>query len=1089
MTLFVEGRGGKDGQSVKTDNILSFDTRASLVYAYSDGPVVPLGTRPDGQIFSAATALHFDKVPLENADGTQNFEGVHFDTREGSPNQASLNIPAIDRLETGDPVTADLGVNTPYVRIVDDPEAQAVEIKVTFPDGLQQNQINGDQNSAAVELAFDLASVGGDLIEQVVHSVAGKTEAESFQVFRISLPPGEDPWQVRVRRLTPDSDGKTTRNRTQITQVDVVKYAALTYPDTALVGVSFSTAEFGGTSQMGIEAYGRLIRTPTGYDPIRRTYPPLWDGTFSYTWSDNPAWVAFDLLTNARVGLGLSLSQIDLAGFYDIAMYCDAWLPDGYGGQEPRFSFNGQITSAKAPIELLNQIAAIWRGSIYWAGQVVTATCDKPTDASIIINPSNVIDGQFVWSTKAKQQQASVFKVRWIDPARGYEEAVETHVEPDLLRELGYRERVIELPWCTSQGQAARMARSLAYTQRYENELVTYRASLDHLVASQGAVFPGQVVALRDPARAGSRGTHGRLQAVSPTHVTLDRDISLEVDQAYSLHVSDRSGQPQVVPIRPMAANQVAGDFAFDLSPGAPWLLTSSQLQPEWVRILSVEWVDKTIATVTGVKHNPAKFAALEDGLVLEAPRTTLIPSGAIAPVTQVRISGLLYAAPSGPTAEVTISWKPPQDRRVSAYDLWVQLPGEEIEQFYPNLETTQLQIHNKRDGLYQVRIRAKSPLGARSSSYSYARRLEIFAAPPSQVKGFDADLGQEHVQLTWEVNPEVDLERYEIRFSPLVQEAVWEAASPFAILSKDVSAKSAPLRSGTYLIKAMDTSGGYSLNASHVSLPEAAFETYNVIQRFAEGPAWAGAHDGTIAAAVHISGDDGRAKLQLAGVGTVAHWPPLAVLPTVAGLFPAEGLYYLNLGGSGYFDLGGVYKTFVSAAADLNDLAPAYPMDSWGSMAGMGTLTGDQRSGLTTVAFEVRTTFEDPGSAQAVWSQWQALRPSAYEARGFAIRARLTTVSPSTTPYISQINVGFDMEDRVVSLRDHKVPPGGTYVAIDPPFYGDAIHITQGPQNLPEGATLAVVNKTRQGFQIAVLGSDQPATVDLTVRGYGKQQ
>ena len=376
---------------------------------------------------------------------------------------------------------------------------------------------------------------------------------------------------------------------------------------------------------------------------------------------------------------------------------------------------------------------------------------------------------------------------------------------------------------------------------------------------------------------------------------------------------------------------------------------------------------------------------------------------------------------------------------------------------------------------------------------------------------GFNADIDKGRVQLIWTPNPDVDMDRYEIRYHPTTDgQAVWEACSYVAALAKEVNAKTVPARSGTYMIKAYDTSNIPSLVAQSVIVPKGAFDNFNVVQTFTEGPLWAGQHSSTVGKASQIPGDDGNtlrsyitkmvgkasqipgddgvAKLHLLGGGFIEGWDNLASLPSMDGYFPSSGIYELSLGGLGYFDLGGVFSTFVTAAADLTDFAPVYNMESWGLLSTMGTLTGGSKQGTTSVTFQVSTTEDDPASPSAMWTPWDIPAPGAYDARTFKIRAMLGTNDRATTPVIRQITVGFDMEDRVVSLQDLTVPATGIYVPITPPFKGENVTVTQGPHNLPSSTAISVTGKSRSGFFIAAPGAPAPITIDLQVRGYGEQ-
>lgn len=756
--LGAGGGGGKKSGAREAKNNLFSDTRATFLFAYSGGPVVPVGTDPSGSVDDPRKSVYFGDTVLMNADGSLNFEDVATDFREGLPSQIPVNLPAIDKVETGIAPNAALDFDNPYVTTISDTQAQAVEVTIGFPQGLVRGNNDGDLLSTAVEIEVDVQENGGGFTLYKGWTVSGKTDASYARSFRIDLTPGTGPWDIRVRRITADSTTAKLRNATTVAQVDAVKYAALSYPHTALMGVSHLASEFGGSTQIGLQTYGRIIKVPNGYDAVARTYPTLWDGTFIYSWTDNPAWVALDILTDKFYGLGLPTSSIDVATFYDIAKYCDEFVADGKGGAGPRYTFNGQIMESLEPIELVNQIAAIWRGRIYPAGSLVTATCDKPSDPVIIVNPTNVIEGRFTWSTSSLNERKSVFKARYIEPSRGYKEAVETVIDPDLQREIGYKEMSIDLPYCTDQAQANRACRWALYTQQYETEIVTWQAGIDHFINGSGAVMPGQIVCLRDPARAGTDGTHGRLKEATATQVTLDREVTFDAAYSYTLEIMGSDGHTHSVPVTLQGTDGgvpdvyaepdiyavpdvyatggasgtgavLEGDFSFGVEDRAVWLLTWSALEPEKVRVLSVVWEDKAVATVTAVKHNPSKYAAIEQGLALETPRQSLLALGAVQPVTfdTDPISAYMKEVQGIPTRHVQASWIASPDSRVVSYDVYCQFPLASDFEFVGNASVTSLEILARGNGDYAFRVVAVAADGQRSVVAEAAENITSF--------------------------------------------------------------------------------------------------------------------------------------------------------------------------------------------------------------------------------------------------------------------------------------------------------------------------------------------------------------------------
>jgi predicted phage tail protein len=372
----------------------------------------------------------------------------------------------------------------------------------------------------SVGLAYggSVSIIGGSVYAPAYTDViTGKTSSRYQRSYRIELPEG-GPWDIRVRRITDDSVASNLQNDTYFDSITEIIDAKLTYPNSALVGLSIDAKQFNSIPTRGYEIYGLLIKVPSNYDPLTRAYTGTWDGTFTTAWSDNPAWVFYDMVTNARYGLGefVSEDQVDKWGLYTIAQYCDVMVEDGFGGIEPRFTCNLYLQTREEAYRVVANLASIFRAVTFWGGGEVRVSQDAPQDVEQLFTKANVIEGQFSYSGSSGSVRHSVVLVSWNDPQDAYRQKIE-YVDDDVaIARYGVIQTEIVALGCTSRGQAARVGRWLIYSEQNETETVTFRAGMDSVYVSAGSVITTQ-----DPNRAGLR-MGGRILPNSMILSTID---------------------------------------------------------------------------------------------------------------------------------------------------------------------------------------------------------------------------------------------------------------------------------------------------------------------------------------------------------------------------------------------------------------------------------------------------------------------------------------------------------------------------------------------------------------------------------------
>ncbi|XKE45762.1 phage tail protein [Halomonas organivorans] len=711
-----KGGGGGGSQRVPREapNTLRSTSKARLIDLVSEGPIVGLA---DG-----LQSIYLDDTPLQNEDGSYNFDGVTVHTRDGEPDQD--HIPGFPAVETVQDVSAQVTYDTPIVRSVTNLSADAVRVTVQLPALSKQNKSNGDLLGSSVSVAIDVRPDGGSWAEALQDTIKGKTTSPYQRTYRCELA-GTGPWEVRVRRLTADSNSAALRNDTYWASYTEVIDAKLRYPDSALVALEVDAQQFGSSiPSRSYDLKGRIIQVPSNYDPATRAYSGVWDGTFQLAWSDNPAWVFYDLATHARYGVGLE--SVDKWALYAIAQYCDELVPDGYGGQEPRFTFNTQMANAEEAYTALQTLASVFRGMTYWGTNTVMAVADMPAEPVKLVGPANVIDGEFRREGSGLKARHSVALVTWSDPEDGYRQQIEVVEDPDAIQQYGWRQTEVVAAGCTSRGQAHRLGKWILYSERAETETLSYRAGLDH-----ADLRPGELIAVSDPSRAGARLT-GRVLAPGTARLTLDAVPDDTSTGTWYLDVVMPSGgiERREVSAFDGAAVDLANPLSVEPLGGAMWVLSSTSVEPEQFRVISVSEEDAHTYAITALAHDPDKFAKVEQGLDLPERETSLVPTGPGLAPTGVDAEAYTYLVGGTEHQGLSISWTPSDDARVLTYRVEVQGPDDVTWRAIYSGAGSSVNEPDAAPGEWQVRVSGLTGLGVASPWVSLVTTLGDLLVP-----------------------------------------------------------------------------------------------------------------------------------------------------------------------------------------------------------------------------------------------------------------------------------------------------------------------------------------------------------------------
>ena len=516
--ITIKGHGGRDNgrvayTPVEDPNTLRSNTVIALLDLVSEGPIEGL---VDG-----LKSVYLDDTPVENADGSMNFNGVSIDQRTGEPDQAI--IQGFDDIVTSHSANVELTDTVTGTFTVTDSNVDAVKIRVRVPQ-LYEIKSNGDQVKYQIPYKIEMQTSVTAYAVILNRTIEGKTVAGYEEERWFQLPPGEDPWTFRISRRNAPSTSVGIQDAIFFVGYTEIIEERINYRNSSIYGMRANIEQFGTRApRRSYDIRGLKIVIPSNYDPDTRIYTGMWDGTFSTAWTDNPAWVVYDLLSSNRYGLGELLPTSFLTQIkwqlYTISQYCDGLVPDGVGGMEPRFTFNGVINTKKDALGALLAVVSNFRAMLYWSSGGLYLSQDAPKDPTRIVTKANVKDGLFTYEGSALGTRHTVAHVRWNDPKDGYRIATEIVEDQDAIRRYGYRVKTIHAIGCTSRGQANRDGKRLLFSEVNETEIVSYSAGFDHADTA-----PGEIIQVADEDRAGVR-LGGRVLSRNGRTLTLDADV------------------------------------------------------------------------------------------------------------------------------------------------------------------------------------------------------------------------------------------------------------------------------------------------------------------------------------------------------------------------------------------------------------------------------------------------------------------------------------------------------------------------------------------------------------------------------------
>ena len=688
--------GAKGGESkpktpVEAPDSLQSTNIAKILLAVGEGEFD--GTPTDRDIY-------LDNTPIMDASGNVNFPGVNWEWRRGTVEQDYIQgIPSVENETT---VNVELRSDNPFTRALSNTQLSAVRVRMSWPRLAQQDS-SGNTNGYRIEYAIDIATDGGAYVEAQRGAVDGKTTNGYQRSVRVNLPAATTGWMLRVRRITPNANSGTIADTMTIAGYTEIIDQKLRYPNTALLYIEFDAQQFQNIPAVTVKCKAKRWPVPSNYDPLTRTYTGVWDGTFKQAWTNNPAFVTYGLCVEDRFGLGKRIKSwmVDKWEMYRIAQYCDQLVPDGVGGQEPRFLCDMNLQGRAEAWTLLRDLSAIYRGMVYWAHGSLFMQADMPRaqDIDYVFTRANVIDGEFVYGGAERNTHYSRALVSYDNPANNYD----TDVIPvtDLALQRRYRDRPIEISaiGCTRASEAQRRGK-WALLSNSQDRTVTFKTGMEGRIP-----LPGYVIPVADELVAG-RPNGGRISAAAGRVVTLDRDTPIKAGDRLILNLPNGTAQARTVQSVSGRAVTVTVAYGVQPEPELQWAIDYDDLAVQLFRVLKTVRTQEGEYEITALEFNPSKFAAIDTGAKLDERPISVIPITVVSPPASVSLTSA-YAVDQGiAVSTMTIAW--PAVQGAVAYDVeWRKDNGNWVR--LQRTGTTSVDVVGIYAGAYLARVRAVS--------------------------------------------------------------------------------------------------------------------------------------------------------------------------------------------------------------------------------------------------------------------------------------------------------------------------------------------------------------------------------------------
>ena len=1088
------GGGGKGGSGSHTpteaDDTLQSVQFASVLDVISEGEIQGLE--------NGNKSIFLEDTPIENADGSNNFQSFEVVTRTGTQTQTHISGD-FGSTQSEQAVNAEVSNSTPVTRSITDTDVDRVRVTLTIPS-LRIVEDDGDITGHSVSIKIQIQYNGGGFNDVVSDTISGKSSAKYQRDYMIALS-GAFPVDIRMVRVSADETSTRRASSTFFQAYTEIIDEKFRYPNSALVGLRFDSRQFGSVPNRKYLIRGIKVKIPSNatVDTTthlgRITYSGVWDGTFqAATWTNDPAWCLYDLLINDRYGAGIPEDTLDRYDFFSISQYCNALVNDGEGGQEPRFSLNMLINSRDEVYNVIQQLTGIFRGIAYYGSGSLVLLQDKPTDSQYLLGPSNVAGGTFSYSGSSQKSRHTVAVVAWqsYDTRGGIEyEYVEDHA---AVAKYGIIKKDIKSIGCYSQGQAHRLGKWTLLSEQNLTETCEFAVAIDSGII----VRPGMVVDIADPLRGGTRRS-GRVSSATTTVITIDSTTDLSVNLASSptISVMMPTGLAETRSISGISNAEITVTAAFSEAPNAAavYMIETTDIQVQKFRVLSVAESGDGVYGVSAIAYNESIYAAIEENISLTTRDITNLSATPSAPEN---LTGNEFLYQEGQTVHTGFDFSWSHDRR-NTNDFLVKYKLDNDN--FTTLVTgnPSITLRALRAGTLSVQVLARNYLGKQSIISTATFTLVGKTAVPGDVQNLSIEpISANSARLRWDQTVDLDVKvngLVHIKHSNLTDgSATWpNSVDLIPAVGGNSTEAIVPLVEGEILVKFEDELGNKSTNATSVLMdfPDAIGRiTVQTRREDQDSPPFQGTktncfYDAALDALV-IDGDDNLDDV--ADVDVIASFDFLGdVLSSAEYQFNST----LDLGARFALDIKRRFVTRAFFPSDTIDARTAL-IDTWNDFDGTN-------ADAVNAKLYMRRTDGDP-SGSPTYTAWQEFVAGTFKGRAFQFKAELTSADIAQNILIDQLGYETNFQRRE---EISQVTASGTStksVTFDNAFFvgtsalGNlnnflpSIGITV--QNLGNGERVNVSSVTSTGFDLDVLdsgGSNVNRNFTYTAVGFGR--
>lgn len=705
--------GGKASTPKLLDDNLKSKQFYRVLDLISEGPIAG----PVDQ--EHLSSFKLNKTPITDSNGNVNVNGISVAWRPGSETQEPIN--GFSAIEATTIVNTEVTYDTPLVRTVTDQDVTRVRFNIGVT-GLMEQDSKGNQKNTSVTMVIETRTGSSGWVMEKTVTITGKISGEYLEAHVIDAPDTK-PFDIRVRRITPDSSSDLLSNGTVWNSYSEITDDNLSYPFSAVAGSVIDRDQYTDTPSRTYHLRGLIVDVPDNYEPIARTYSGLWTGGFKKAWTNNPAWLFRELAKNTRFGLAKRAGYIDVddGALYILSQYCDQLVDDGYGGKEPRMTLNAYITEQASARDILDKIASMFRGIALWDGLRLSVMLDAPQDPIATITNANVVNGEFKRSSVKRSEKYNAVVVSWTDPDNGWEQVKEYVSDDEMIAKGNYNETTLEAFGCTSRGQAWRAGKWLLETAKRESSRLSFQMARDAIHFT-----PGDIVEVMDNDYAGTR-LGGRIVSHSGKVITVDAVDSSVVTNGSTMSIMGRDGKFSRYEIDGVNGNNVTLKNEPEwVRAGTVFAISTASVAIRLFRILSVaETENNSVYSITASLHDPNKQAIVDEGAVFEVPSDTL--NGYRVP----NVENLRILNTNTETVQVTATWETATTTKKLVFELYIySADGKLVSQY----ETDQFryEFYGLAAGSYTLGVRGRNENGMKGAETQVSLIIGAPKAPNS---------------------------------------------------------------------------------------------------------------------------------------------------------------------------------------------------------------------------------------------------------------------------------------------------------------------------------------------------------------------